>query len=119
MVIWNAVMAEEVLIRLMVAPLSQSMMYTDGIRCIFALSKPVFYLSLFISSNLSEKEKRYYNTLQAELLLSTTSETALSTEAKLRLLQLRVDNNISSNLHANFLKKLNWTLLEYEVSDYK
>jgi len=49
--------------------------------------------------------------------LSPLVGSRLSMDAKIRLLQFRVGNNISNNLHINFLKKLDWTLLEYEVSE--
>ena len=49
--------------------------------------------------------------------LSPLVGSRLSMDAKIRLLQFRVSNNISNNLHINFLKKLDWTLLEYEVSE--
>lgn len=50
--------------------------------------------------------------------LSSVVSTGLSIDAKIRLLQFRVSNNISNNLHINYLRKLNWTLMEYEVSEY-
>ena len=49
--------------------------------------------------------------------LSQVAGSGLSQDAKIRLLQFRVGNNISNNLHISFLRKLNWTLLEYEVSE--
>lgn len=49
--------------------------------------------------------------------LSPVVGSRLSMDAKIRLLQFRVGNNISDNLHIKFLRKLDWTLLEYEVSE--